>query len=88
MPGLLHFGRKAGARFLVHFLPPQSLHRDKALLSTSLKLVVFCIDPSILLDFESKRRASPALISRQAPNGNAFAWDVEPTRRFAVSHKE
>ena len=88
MPGLLHFGCKAGARFLVHFLPPQSLHRDKALLSISLKLVVFCIDPSILLDFESKRRASPALISRQAPNGDAFAWDAEPTRRFAVSHKE
>lgn len=31
----------------------KSLYCDKALLSISLKLVVFCIDPSILLDFES-----------------------------------
>lgn len=53
MPGLLHFGRKAGARFLVHFLPPQSLHRDKALLSISLKLVVFLHRP---LDFARFRK--------------------------------
>ena len=88
MPGLLHFGRKAGLDFSCISCRRKLLHRDKALLSISLKLVVFCIDPSISLDFESKRCASPALISRQAPNGDAFAWDVEPTRRFAVSHKE
>lgn len=38
----------------------KTLHRDKALLSISLELVGFCIDPSILLDSESRRRASPA----------------------------